>query len=74
MLIETSIEKHMTHLAGDREQIEAVQPFASPPVPEVTWQSVTGALLISTLVAGSYPYVVRAGFKNLNRTIGGVSA
>lgn len=42
----------------DREQIEATQPFVSPPVPEITWQSVTGALLISTLVAGSYPYVV----------------
>src|SRR5438876_3829955 len=28
------------------------------PVAELTWQSVVGAFLISSLVAGAYPYVV----------------
>src|SRR6516165_9045426 len=27
-------------------------------VVEITWQSVTGAFLVSSLVAGSYPYIV----------------
>ena len=35
----------------------AAQAFTRPPL-EITWQSVTGAFLISSLVAGSYPYVV----------------
>lgn len=33
-------------------------PFIPPAVPEITWQSITGAFLISSVVAGSYPYVV----------------
>jgi hypothetical protein len=47
----------MTQLAGDLEGLEAPQ-FVAPPVPEITWQSVIGAFLVSSLVAGSYPYVV----------------
>src|SRR5947209_17341002 len=31
---------------------------AIAPIPELTWQSVIGAVLISSLVAASYPYVV----------------
>src|SRR5882724_6842326 len=30
----------------------------SPPKRELTWQSVTGAFVVSSLVAGSTPYVV----------------
>jgi uncharacterized oligopeptide transporter (OPT) family protein len=47
----------MAQLAGDLEGLEAPQ-FVAPPVPEITWQSVAGAFLVSSLVAGSYPYVV----------------
>src|SRR5215468_4893053 len=48
----------MTQLAGDLEPLEALPSFVAPPVPEITWQSVAGAFLVSSLVAGSYPYVV----------------
>src|SRR5438067_8110962 len=40
------------------KSVESAPAFASQPKRELTWQSITGAFLISSLVAGSFPYVV----------------
>lgn len=42
----------------DEKPEASLLPPLPPPLREITWQSVTGGLLISSLVAGSYPYVV----------------
>jgi OPT family oligopeptide transporter len=39
-------------------ELKSVLPAKGAGVREITWQSVTGAFLISSLVAASYPYVV----------------
>lgn len=42
---------------------ERVQADDTTPLREITWQSVVGACLVSSLVAGSYPYIVlKLGF------------
>ena len=48
----------MSHSSGPTAKLETSPAYVAPPLPEITWQSVTGAFLISALVAGSYPYVV----------------
>src|SRR5262245_47760433 len=44
--------------ASKSDQLAAPPAVMAQPPREITWQSVTGAFLISSLVAGSYPYVV----------------
>src|ERR1043165_8902798 len=48
----------MSETVPSNEAVEASHGPEVAPVPELTWQSVTGAFLIASLVAGSYPYVV----------------
>ncbi len=38
--------------------IEPTEKADAPPLRELTWQSVVGACLVSSVVAGSYPYIV----------------
>jgi OPT family oligopeptide transporter len=50
--------KHMQHSSEPADKPQRTSTHVALPVPEITWQSVTGAFLISSVVAGSYPYVV----------------
>lgn len=47
----------MSQASGSVGKAEASTAAIAAPL-EITWQSVTGAFLISSVVAGSYPYVV----------------